>query len=728
MKKIKVWLFLLVVVVLYGAVNVAGRSIAAGATAGGEEITIRYGPVTIPAVAPYGPGYGQLEMVETGMEMPCTDCFITSLGFDIVREDGSTLNRGTDPSIVATGSLNNLARVSASCGTIGEQILIGNPDRTPLSFPPGYGYYNPPDSIWSGKIHFKSWSDEPAEAYIEITYTYFPATAQLTHITPIQIAQSGCQDRLTSAFRWRPFYTIPEGYSDAHAELTFDRGGNIVTTFGHMHDFGISDALEYLGPDPSHICTSIGSYAIGSGFAPVGPGSGVDEEHPASHHILDPGDPNFAGHLERMDLCWSDFPVNKGDTVRLHTQYNSSMVDGGAMGNMVMYMDVTDPPVCTLSMQMGYADDTLDLAFYLGTLSPANWNLWMVTNNGVTALVSDHPLPVVDPVVKVFESIPAFPHLGKVLFVTTLTTPEDGVVCSYWDVVDTGPAAATAQAQESGAARLMESNWVALRPAKPSIAQLQRIFGHEMTHMDHMEGRSPVLNPTNGHYYEAFATPLGINLVDAADRAWAATLTGYESYLVTITSAPENDFIIANFPEVAGELGYWIGGSQPPDSPEPDGGWQWVTDEAYVYSNWQAGQPDDAGSQDAIHFYTDPGKWDDRSRMDGLSGYVVEYEPKCTLDLSASYNDGALDLSFNLGSLKENMQWDTWIAYQGNLFPLFSHALPIVNPPIPVSFSLPQFPHLRTMGILTTLSTAADGIVCADWQSVDTGSAAARDG
>lgn len=114
--------------------------------------------------------------------------------------------------------------------------------------------------------------------------------------------------------------------------------------------------------------------------------------------------------------------------------------------------------------------------------------------------------------------------------------------------------------------------------------------------------------------------------------------------------------------------------------------------------------------------------------MDGLSGYVVEYEPKCTLDLSASYNDGALDLSFNLGSLKEYMQWDTWIAYQGNLFPLFSHALPIVNPPIPVSFSLPQFPHLRTIGILTTLSTAADGIVCADWQSVDTGSAAARDG
>lgn len=119
--------------------------------------------------------------------------------------------------------------------------------------------------------------------------------------------------------------------------------------------------------------------------------------------------------------------------------------------------------------------------------------------------------------------------------------------------------------------------------------------------------------------------------------------------------------------------------------------------------------------------------WDARSRMDGLSGYVVEYEPKCTLDLSASYNNDGLDLHFNLGTLKESTQWQTWISYQSNLFPLFARDLPIIDPPVPVNLSLPQFPHLQTIGILTTLSTAADGIVCADWHSVDTSSAGARD-
>ncbi|MCA9938547.1 MAG: hypothetical protein KC418_07895 [Anaerolineales bacterium] len=726
MQRLGGWLLLSVVVLLCSVISFLSPGVARGAAAGGEEKVIRYGPVMIPAVGPYGPGYGQLEIVDTGMEMPCTDCYITSISFDVVREDGSTLNRGTDPSIVATGSLNNLARVSAACGTIGEQIFIGNPDRTPLSFPPGYGYYNPPGSVWSGKTHFKNWSTDVAEAYVEITYTYLPASASLTHMTPIQIAQSGCQGRLASAFRWRPFYTAPEGYSDAQIELTLDRGGDIVTTFGHMHDFGISNALEYLGPDPTYICTSIGSYAIGSAFAPVGPGSGIDEGHPVLPHFLDPGDPNFAGHLERMDLCWSNFHVNKGDTVRLHTQYYTSMVEPGAMGNMVMYMDVTDPPVCTLSMQLGYAENSLNVGFILGTLHEANWNLWMITDNGAEALVSNRPLPVIAPVMRIFNSIPSFPHLGKVLFVTTLTTPESGVVCSYWDAVDTG--AATGETQAAGVSRLMESDWVTLQPAVPSLAQPQGIFGHELTPPDQMAGRGAVLNPANGHYYEAFATPLGINLVDAADRAWAATLTGYESYLATITSQQENDFIVENFPEVVGESGYWVGGSQGLDSPEPDGGWQWVTDEAFTYSNWQVGQPDDAGSQDAIHFYTEPGKWDDRARMDGLSGYVVEYEPTCTLEMSASYDAGTLALSFNLGSLKENTQWNTWIAYQGYLFPLFSRALPLIYPPIPVNLSLPRFPHLRTIGILTTLATAAEGIVCADWQQVDTGSAMARDG
>lgn len=728
MKRSKVILFIGVLALLFWAANLTGAGIATSLPAGGDEETIRYGPVLVPAgTGPYGPGYGRIEVQKAGIELPCTDCYITGILFDVVDENGYTLNRGTNPSVVATGGLINMGAVEATCGTIGEQFFTLNPDRTPLYLPPGYGYYTPPDSIWAMRVHFKSWSGTPVAAYVDITYTTLPGSADYQHTTPIHIAQSGCQDNITTLYEWRPFYDILPGYSDAHVDLTFDRGGNIVTTFGHLHDNGLSDALEYLSlPEPTYICTSIAGYAAGSPFAPVGPGSGEDEGHPASHHVLDPGDPNFDGHIEHMDLCMSPFPVNKGDSVRLHTQYNSPGAQHGVMGNMVIYTHVTDPPDCTVSMETSYAEDTLNMLFYLGALSQANWDLWMITGSEVIPLVSSRPLPVLDPMEKMFFSIPAFPHLGKVVLVTSVSTPEDGILCSYWDAVDTGPVAAGATAAgarlvEQALSQLTSSDWAAFSASALSPEHMQAHFAGEMP-ANKVERLAAVFNPANGHYYQAVSAPGGINLVDAADMALDASTDGYRAYLAAINSAAENDFILDNFPQVAGELGYWLGGSQSGEAAEPDGGWQWVTDEAFVYSNWQAGQPDnDEGKENAIHYYTAPGKWNDRSRLSLVSGFVVEWEPRCTLDLDASYGDDVLELSFQYGTLKENTLWQTWLSYQGNLLPLMSTALPLIDPPVSLTLSLTEFPHLDKIGFLTTMTTPEDGVICIDWQTLDTG-------
>jgi hypothetical protein len=109
----------------------------------------------------------------------------------------------------------------------------------------------------------------------------------------------------------------------------------------------------------------------------------------------------------------------------------------------------------------------------------------------------------------------------------------------------------------------------------------------------------------NGHFYEAIAAPEPITW-DVANEA--ATAAG--GYLVTITSQAENDFIfnliddpIYWYPSL-NLRGPWIGSFQPEGSPEPDGGWSWITGEPFIYSNWDSGQPSEwnNNNENRIHF------------------------------------------------------------------------------------------------------------------------------
>jgi len=134
----------------------------------------------------------------------------------------------------------------------------------------------------------------------------------------------------------------------------------------------------------------------------------------------------------------------------------------------------------------------------------------------------------------------------------------------------------------------------------------------------------PVSQGGNGHSYLAVqvATPISW---DEASRA-ARDAGGY---LATITSAEENAFVFAliNHPQYwNGGLGPLLGGYQPPGSPEPASGWTWVTGEAWGYSNWAGGQPDngDAPSEDGLCFLSG-GVWNDkRTNQQAFLAYVVE--------------------------------------------------------------------------------------------------------
>ena len=146
----------------------------------------------------------------------------------------------------------------------------------------------------------------------------------------------------------------------------------------------------------------------------------------------------------------------------------------------------------------------------------------------------------------------------------------------------------------------------------------------------------------NGHFYEVVLVSEGI---DWESANVAATEAG--GYLATITSAEENDFVhilaVSNpdFWHTSGLYGPWLGGFQPEGSPEPAGGWQWVTGEPFVYTNWSITNPDNgnAGTENRIHFHDgitpEPytAKWNDLPSDYSEGGrnpcsYVIEYIPE----------------------------------------------------------------------------------------------------
>ena len=139
----------------------------------------------------------------------------------------------------------------------------------------------------------------------------------------------------------------------------------------------------------------------------------------------------------------------------------------------------------------------------------------------------------------------------------------------------------------------------------------------------------------NGHWYKAVAMHHDVTWSGAEQLA---RLEG--GYLATITSAAENNFVfgLINTPEFFTDdygNGPALGGYQQDGSPEPDGGWCWVTGEPWNYSKWFRNEPSNgrapSGTEDRLHYYSSKGRtpapmWNDAHRTDKnkILSYVVE--------------------------------------------------------------------------------------------------------
>ena len=139
----------------------------------------------------------------------------------------------------------------------------------------------------------------------------------------------------------------------------------------------------------------------------------------------------------------------------------------------------------------------------------------------------------------------------------------------------------------------------------------------------------PVEDGGNGHWYEVV---VGFGPCWQQQRVWAEQRGGY---LATVGSSAEQAFLEQ---AIVGREFIAIGGFQPAGSPEPNGGWSWVTGEPWGTSvRWAAGQPENfRGTQNYLILTTAGCHDGDDCPPYSAQGYLIEYSADCN-------NDGIVD-------------------------------------------------------------------------------------
>lgn len=110
----------------------------------------------------------------------------------------------------------------------------------------------------------------------------------------------------------------------------------------------------------------------------------------------------------------------------------------------------------------------------------------------------------------------------------------------------------------------------------------------------------------NGHSY--YRSTGSMSWTDA--RLACENMGGH---LVTITSASENNFVFNTWPSG------WIGFNDE----SIEGQWRWVTGEPVLYTNWNGGEPNNAGNEDYAQFVSG-GRWNDLPNVS--LPYVLEFD------------------------------------------------------------------------------------------------------
>ncbi len=126
----------------------------------------------------------------------------------------------------------------------------------------------------------------------------------------------------------------------------------------------------------------------------------------------------------------------------------------------------------------------------------------------------------------------------------------------------------------------------------------------------------------NGHEYTVL-TAENITWTNAQSAAQALG-SGWD--LATITTVAENTFVVSLLPASARQDSYyWLGATDL----QQEGTWGWVTGEAFAYTNWYPGEPNNYYEEDYLTFYFNGMIWAGwNDAPDGgwgnVRGYIAE--------------------------------------------------------------------------------------------------------
>lgn len=153
------------------------------------------------------------------------------------------------------------------------------------------------------------------------------------------------------------------------------------------------------------------------------------------------------------------------------------------------------------------------------------------------------------------------------------------------------------------------------------------------------ESNAALITGTNGHQYEIFT---GNYTWDQANDLVQGM--GEEYHLATITSQEEQDFVQGMLADSGYGGEFWLGAQQAEDAHSADSGWSWVTEEAWEYTNWQPGEPNDYMGLQEDHlgiWGAFDWNWNDEHGSSNIAGFVVELDVLPAFSLEAPSNTEA---------------------------------------------------------------------------------------
>lgn len=136
----------------------------------------------------------------------------------------------------------------------------------------------------------------------------------------------------------------------------------------------------------------------------------------------------------------------------------------------------------------------------------------------------------------------------------------------------------------------------------------------------------------NDHWYEVIYLGGGEITWDQANiSAQSMSHDGETGYLASITSAAEQAFLnILNHAYAVASpfhnsyyVTAWIGANDV----ATEGAWEWTSGEAFSYTNWSGGEPNNYLNEDHVQGWWSGDRWNDCRGTCGTYKYVVEYNP-----------------------------------------------------------------------------------------------------